>query len=179
MAKSFLQEKEIEAAVLMLVDCVRKNCRNPKPLIWHSLKVGCKLYELGESKEIVIAGILHDLLEDTSCKISQIKNKFGPKVTDLVLASTFDARIKDYKERWRKSIAQIKKAGPKAMLIKIIDANNNLSFISLIEDENKLKEVLWKHRLIIDSFKPEMDKSPVFKEYQENIKKTLKDSIIR
>lgn len=173
MAKSFLQEKEIEQAVLMLVDCVKKNCRNPKPLIWHSLKVGCKLYELGESKEVVIAGILHDLLEDTGCKISQIKSKFGSKVAKLVLASTFDARIKDYKERWHKSIGKIKKAGPKAMLIKIVDANDNLPFILLIEDNNKLKEVLWKHQLIMDSFNSEMGKVPVFKEYQKNFKKML------
>jgi len=174
MQKSFLQEKEIEQAVLMLVDCVRKDCKNPKPLIWHSLKVGCKLYELDEPKEVVITGILHDLLEDTGCKIEQIKSKFGLKVAELVLALTFDAKIKDYQERWHKSIAKIKKAGQKAMLIKVIDANDNLPFILLIKDKDKLKKVLWKHQLIIDSFKSRMAKVIVFREYQKNLKQILR-----
>ena len=165
------KEKDIERAVLMLVDCVQKNCRNPKPVIWHSLKVGCKLYELNQPKEVIIAGILHDLIEDTSCKLDQIGNKFGPGVVKLVSACTFDIAIKDYKKRWHKSIANIKEVGKEAMIIKVVDANDNLPFVLLIKDSRKLGETLWKHQLIMKSFKPKIGKLQMFKEYQRNLKK--------
>lgn len=173
MIKDSTKEEDIEKAILFLFDCVRENCRNPKPLIWHSLKVGCKLYELNQSKEVIIAGILHDLIEDTDCKIKQIENRFGSKVAKLVLACTFDRAIRDYKKRWHKSMANIKKAGQKAMIIKVVDANANLPFIPLIKDSNKLKETLWKHQLIIKSFKPKISHLQIFKEYQDNLKKII------
>lgn len=173
MKKSVSTERKIEEAVLMMVNCIRKGCRNEKPLIWHSLKVGCRLYELGLPKEVVIAGILHDLLEDTDCKISQIKNKFGSKVAKLVLACTYNSKIKDYKKRWHKFLPKIKKTGREAMIIKVADANENLVFVPLIKRADKLEEVLWKHRFVIKLFKPEIGELPIFKEYQRNYKKIV------
>lgn len=92
------EQIKIEKAIIMLVYCVIRKCRNPKPVILHSLRVGLKLQELNQSKEVVIAGILHDLIEDTNCKISQIKKKFGSKVAKLVSACSLP-NIKNDKTR--------------------------------------------------------------------------------
>jgi GTP pyrophosphokinase len=56
--------------------------------------------EQNEMKEIVIAGLLHDLLEDTDCKLEEIKGEFGERMVTLVAACTFDRKIKDYKKPW-------------------------------------------------------------------------------
>lgn len=165
----------MEKAVLMLVECVRKKCHNPKPLIWHSIKIGAQLYQMGQPKVVIVAGILHDLLEDTGCRLSQIKRKFGPKVAKLIKACTTDYRIKNYQKRWHKLLANIKKIGQGAMLIKILDANDNLSFVRLIKDSDKLKKTLWKHQFVIKSFKPLLGSLQIFKEYQENVNKIMKE----
>lgn len=167
------EQIEIEKAIIMLVDCITKKCSNEKPLILHSLRVGFKLQELNQSKEVVLAGILHDLLEDTDCKISQIKKKFGHKVTKLVLACTFP-KVKDDKLRWIKLLNNIKKAGKKAMIIKIIDANDNLPYTALVKNKDYLKRILWKHQMLIEKLKPEIGNLKIFKEYYKKYKKIIK-----
>jgi (p)ppGpp synthase/HD superfamily hydrolase len=110
---SLKDRKEIERAIIFLVKKIQERCYNEKPLILHSIRVGVQLIELCEEKETIIAGFLHDLLEDTDCKIVEIEKKFGKKVAKLVLACTFDKNIKDYKERWQKSVSNIKRGGTK------------------------------------------------------------------
>ncbi len=85
----------------------------------------------------MIAGFLHDLIEDTDCRIEEIKNEFGEKVATLVEACTFDRDVKNYKERWRNLISSIKKAGRDALVIKLIDQMENLPYYILISDEEK------------------------------------------
>jgi len=101
-------QKEFETAIVFLIQKIKEHCYNEKPLILHSIKVGLKLMKQRESKEVIIAGFLHDLIEDTDCKIEEIKEEFGEKVATLVEACTFDRNIKIYKERWSKLISNIK-----------------------------------------------------------------------
>lgn len=160
------KEREIEAAILLLIDCVRQNCRNPKPLILHCLRVGMKLLELDQPKEVVIAGILHDLIEDTDCKISQIKKKFGQKVAKLVFACTQED-IDDYQERWHVLMKKIKRAGQGAMMIKIADAGSNLPYVLLMKDKEKIEQTLWKQRLILKELKPKLGDLEFFRAFEK------------
>jgi GTP pyrophosphokinase len=105
--------------------------------------------EQRESKKVVIAGFLHDLIEDTDCKIEEIKSEFGKRVGTLVSACTFDRNIKDYKERWRSLILNIRQIGRDAVIIKLIDQMENLPYYMLISDEEKKKEVMWKHKFLL------------------------------
>ena len=160
-------QKEIERAIVFLIKKIQERCYNEKPLILHSIRVGLKLMEQGETKEVVIAGFLHDLLEDTDCKIKEIKSEFGEKVATLVAACTFDRDIKDYKERWLNLISNIKRAGRDAFIIKLIDQMENLPYYMLISDEEKKKEVIWKHRFFIDECSNDLQKLPMFKDYEK------------
>lgn len=164
---------DLEKAIIILVDCVKQYCNNDKPLILHSLRVGFKLLEINQPNEVVIAGFLHDLLEDTNCKIEQIKEEFGGKVANLVLACTLPD-IKDDEERWLVFLEQIKRAGRKAITIKIADADDNLSFVVLIKDRDYLKRILWKHKMIIDKLGPEINDSDIFKKYYKKYRKIIK-----
>ncbi len=69
---------------------------------------------------MVIAGVLHDFIEDTDCTAGQIEQEFGKRVADLVLALTQEG-IEDYKERWNVLLDKIKKIGQDAMIIKVVD----------------------------------------------------------
>jgi len=167
------EQTEFEKAIILLVDCVKEYCNNDKPLILHSLRVGFKLWEFEQPNEIIIAGFLHDLLEDTNCKIEKIKEKFGDRIAKLVLACTL-LNIKNDEERWLMFLGQIKKAGKEVIIIKIADAYDNLSFVVLIKDRDYLKKILWKHKMIIEKLGPEVKDAKIFKEYSENYKKIIK-----
>jgi len=171
--KSPPEQVEIEKAIIMAVDCIGRKCRNPKPVLLHSLRVGFKLQELNQPKEVVITGILHDLIEDTDCEINQIKREFGPKVAKLVSACS-QAKGKDYKVRWHKLLNNVKKTGKEAMLIKVVDGDDNLPYTSLVKSSKELEKVLWKHQMVIEKLNPKIGELKIFKEYHKNYKDILR-----
>lgn len=172
--KSPKKDTEIEKAITMVVDCVRKNCRNPKPLILHSIRVGLKLVELKQPQKVVLAGILHDLVEDTNCTLGQIKKEFGPKVANLVSALTQE-KIKDYKKRWHILLSKIKKVGRGAMIIKVVDMHENLPYLLLIKNRQELKTILWKHNFAMGELQPYIGNLKIFKNCRQDYKQTFKN----
>jgi len=162
-------QKQIERAIVFMVDKIEEHCYNEKPLILHSLRVGFKLMELKQEKDVVIAGFLHDLLEDTNCNPEEIEKEFVEKVARLVLACTFDENIKDYKERWRKLVFNIKQAGYDAIIIKLTDQIANLPYYMLISNKQKKQEVMWKHKFFIDECQNDLKELQIFKDYKEMV----------
>jgi len=162
-------QKEIERAIIFMIQKIQESCYNEKPLILHSIKVGLRLLEQNKEKEVVIAGFLHDLIEDTDCRIEEIKNEFGEKVATLVAACTFDRNIKDYKKRWQKLITNIKQTGRDALIIKLVDQMENLLYYMLISDKEKKKEVMWKHKFFITECKENLKELPIFKDYEKMV----------
>ena len=167
--KSPQELKEIERAIIMLVEHVSKKCLNPKPVILHSIRVGMKLIELKQPNEVIIAGILHDLVEDTDCTMEEIKRDFCKKVADLVSAVTQE-KIKDYKKRWHILMDKIKKAGRVAMVIKIVYMNENLPYVRLIKNQETFKITCWKLQFALDSLRPYIGNLKTFKEYEKKYK---------
>lgn len=78
---------------------LRKTGHNTKPVLFHSFKVAYKLYQYGYGEEIVIAGALHDLIEDTSVTKEDIKNDFEESIANIVSTVSFDSNIKDEPEQ--------------------------------------------------------------------------------
>ena len=58
--------------------------RSGDPYIIHPLHVAIILAEMEMDKESIIAGLLHDVVEDTDITLEQIEGKFGPDVALLV-----------------------------------------------------------------------------------------------
>ncbi|MCG2690090.1 HD domain-containing protein [Candidatus Parcubacteria bacterium] len=163
-----VKEKEIEKAIKFLVHSVEECCRNGKPLILHSLRVGFAAIQLQLSQEAIITGFLHDLVEDTNCDFKTIQDRFGLKVANFVKMFTQEP-IEDYKQRWQVLLAKIKAKGKEAMLLKIIDANDNLAYVPFIRDEKYLQETLWKHNFLEQELKPFLRKNKIFQDYQKSI----------
>lgn len=161
--------EEVEEAIIFMVEKIKKSCKNDKPLILHSLRIGMMLMEMEEKKEVVLAGFLHDLLEDTNCQVKEIEKRFGKKVARLVSACTMDYKIKDYKERWGKLSAKIKKVGWPAKIIKLADQIDNWPYYILISGASKKREVIWKHRFFISRFKKKLAHLEIFQNYQKQV----------
>lgn len=165
-------DREMERAIIILTEYVKKKCRNPKPLILHSIRVGLKLLELKQPKEVVIAGILHDLVEDTDCTIGQIRKVFGIKVARLV-SGVSQEKIKDYKKRWAILMEKIKKEGKSAMILKLVDMNENLNYIPLVKNREELRQIRWKNNFAMDQLKPYLGNLKIFRECRNDYKKTF------
>ena len=113
-----------------------------------------RLLYIGRPKETVIAGFLHDLIEDTDCQIEDIERQFGSQVADLT-STLSQEKIDDYKKRWSVLLNKIKKSGEEAMIIKVVDNNDNLiHFASLIKDKHVLTETFWKWGFTIEFLQP-------------------------
>ena len=54
------------------------------PFITHPLAVAYKLAEMGFPMNMVVAGLLHDVVEDTEVGLEKIKSEFGDDVAGLV-----------------------------------------------------------------------------------------------
>ena len=61
----------------------------------HPVEVACLLHEAGYPDEVVAAGVLHDVLEDTEVTRADLERRFGERVADLVAAVSEDPSIED------------------------------------------------------------------------------------
>ena len=72
----------IEVAVRAHEGQVRKGTQTP--YIIHPLSVGIILAKAGAPDEVIIAGILHDTIEDTPVTCEQVRGTFGGTIANLV-----------------------------------------------------------------------------------------------
>ena len=87
------------------------------PFVLHPLEVGVLLHNTGAPDDVVAAGVLHDVIEDTSVSLSDIGQRFGDRVRELVEAVTDDETIEDKDERKEASRRRVMAAGHDAAMI--------------------------------------------------------------
>jgi (p)ppGpp synthase/HD superfamily hydrolase len=87
----------------------------------HPLNVFTILGQVTQDKDILIASLLHDTLEDTQTTYEELKQEFGWKVADLVLEVTHEKLNKD------KGYIFPRLHSKDAILIKFADRLDNLS----------------------------------------------------
>ena len=87
------------------------------PFVMHPLEVAGLLHDAGYADDVVAAGVLHDVLEDTSARRSDLERGFGSEVTRLVSAVTDDPSIDDPAERKAALRLQVSQAGECAAVI--------------------------------------------------------------
>ena len=74
--------------------------RRPRALyILHPTEVGAVLSLCGADDEVVAAGLLHDVIEDTDAEIADVRRRFGGRVAHIVAAVNEDPDIGGYDTR--------------------------------------------------------------------------------
>lgn len=123
------------------------------PYIVHPVAVGETLaYHYPDNLELVLAGVLHDVVEDTDATLEQIERRFGPTVTALVDAVTKPEHLPDLpddpEERWQvKRDAQLQKlrnADDDAHRLKAADALANLDSLARDLRDTETRSEVWK-----------------------------------
>ncbi len=87
----------------------------------HPLEVGALLEATGSPEELIVAGVLHDVLEKTDVTPEEIRRRFGDRIADLVIALTEDPSIEPFAARKAALTAQIAAEGPAAAAISAAD----------------------------------------------------------
>jgi (p)ppGpp synthase/HD superfamily hydrolase len=88
-------------------------------------------------EEMLIAGWLHDVVEDTSTSLLHVELTFGRRVADLVHRVT-NEEGKNRRERHEKTYPKIQ-ASDDAITLKLADRIANIEFSYIANDEDKLK----------------------------------------
>jgi len=103
---------------------------NGKPYVEHPKNVASFLEGWKQDEEVIIAGLLHDVVEDSEISLEEIKDKFSERVALLVEGMSWirnkETRIKDW-DATHKKFAEIAKKDPALILIKAADLKSNIS----------------------------------------------------
>ena len=98
------------------------------PYISHPMEVMQILTANGCSEDVIIAGILHDTLEDTDAKEEDIKNLFGQKILDIIKSETED-KSKTWIERKKHTVEHVKISSKNVQLVCCADKLANIKSI--------------------------------------------------
>ncbi|MGH6960884.1 MAG: HD domain-containing protein [Dongiaceae bacterium] len=98
-----------------------------EPYVNHLSDVARLLAEAteGEDVTVVIAGLLHDTIEDTDTTFAELAKEFGPEVAELVAEVTDDTSLPKA-ERKRLQVEMAPHKSPRARMIKLADKTSNL-----------------------------------------------------
>ncbi len=164
--------------------------KSGEPYIIHPLCVAIILADLELDKESIVAGILHDVVEDTVMTLEEITEVFGPEVALLVdgvtkltqLSWSMD-KVEIQAENLRKMFLAMAK-DIRVILIKLADRLHNMRTLEFMKPEKqkeKARETMdiyapIAHRLGISKIKVELDdlslkylKPEVYKDLAEKI----------
>lgn len=141
---------------------VRKSDKE-KPMIIHPINVADILREYGYDDNVVAAGYLHDVVEDTKYQEEDILKEFGEDITSLVMGASEKDKSLSWEERKEAVIKEIKNLDLRHKAIICADKISNL------EDFNIISMI--KGEYDFSSFRRGYDKQKWY--YQEVYKKLI------
>lgn len=161
----------IERAYLKAEELHKDQLRKSgEPYLIHPVAVANILAELGMDDRTIVAGLLHDAVEDTDYKLSDVERDFGSEVAILVDGVTklgslvYESREDRQAENIRKMFLAMSK-DIRVLIIKLADRLHNLrtiNYMTQAQIKEKCKETLEIYaplasRLGIYAFKFEME----------------------
>ena len=141
---------KFEKAMKMLCEHVAVCGEREKPQLMHSLRVGLYLFDNDYDDDIVIGGLLHDMLEWTECPEKTIKDKFGQKVFDIVQANTKNLDIENQEKRQEDYVDRCAAVGDEALIVKAADALDSYKYYVAIQRQKEIDRSVAIAKLIIE-----------------------------
>lgn len=142
------------------------------PYITHPIAVSKLVSKHGGSDEMVVAAILHDVVEDTDVTSDDIFELFGEEVGDMVYDLTDEFTTEAYPDLNRKARKDLerlrmKHISPEAKIIKLCDFIHNTG--SILNDKNFSVIYLKEKKLTLEESFKEFEGTPLYEEANLNI----------
>lgn len=117
--------------------------KSGQPYETHVFATAAKLVELGMDVDTVVAGIVHDVPEDTTYTLADVEQLFGPTVAHLVGGVTKLGKLKyrgleRYVENLRRMFVAMAE-DVRVMIIKFADRLHNLETLGALPPEKQLR----------------------------------------
>jgi len=97
------------------------------PYITHPLSVGIILSRIDSSEDIIVAGILHDTIEDCGFTKDYLEKEFGKNVARMVNDLTEQDKSLPWEERKKLALEHIKQMQKDSILVKSADVLQNMT----------------------------------------------------
>ncbi len=138
-------DQDVEKAINFIISKhANQKRQSGEPYIVHPIEVANILAGVLKDKETIIAGILHDVLEDTNTTYEEIKDLFGKNVADIVEGVTkigkFQFRdIQEQKaENYRKLLLSMSK-DPRVIIVKLADRLHNMRTLDCFRKDKQVR----------------------------------------
>lgn len=111
------------------------------PYIVHPIEVMQILYRMGADENVMIAGVLHDTIEDTGTTKEEILELFGEDVANLVAGHSED-KGKTWKQRKTAAIKHLTASDKRFKMLVLADKLSNIRAIAA--DYTAIGDKLWE-----------------------------------
>ena len=177
-----IEEKALNFAIKAHNGQVRKN-EPDKPMIFHPINVGNILKEYGFDENVISAGYLHDVVEDTEYTNEDIKKEFGDDIASLVYGASEIDKTLSWEERKKHTIESIKDLDIRHKAVICADKISNLEDLYLtftkngVADFSRFKKGFFDQKWYYESVYKELikneEKLPMFDKLNELIDKVF------
>lgn len=123
--------------------------KSGEPYYSHPLEVAYMVSEYKLKTDVIVASILHDIIEDTEVTAGMILDNFSWRIAEMV-----DRLTRDRPDGTKLSVEEIitqayKKGDTEVLLIKLIDRLHNLNTLDVMTDEKKQQIALETATVIV------------------------------
>ena len=153
------------------------------PYLVHPVHVSIILLRHSFREDLVIAGLLHDVVEDTDTPLSHIENEFGPTVAGMVAALTEVKReggaLRSWELRKEEALERLSAADADAAVVKGADVIHNARSLALqVRDQGSAvwahysrgpQETLWYYRSVAAIVRDRLGEHPLTRELEEAV----------
>lgn len=158
------------------------------PYVIHPLIVSLILARIGAEEDVIIAGLLHDVIEDAKGNkelvAKEVESRFGKDVARMVDDVTEKDKSLPWEERKRIALEHIPQMRRDSLLVKSADVVHNMA--DSIEDLKEQGEEVFKsfnapkekqlkrYQDLISELERCWPENPLLPEFKENLQKLLK-----
>jgi len=136
-------KNQIEEALEIAAEAHQRQYRKGTntPYITHPYAVGLILMEAGCPESTIIAGILHDTVEDTDLTLDFIRERFGDPIANIVDGCSEDKTLR-WRARKTERIQALKTATAEICTVTCADKLHNLR--TIISEHDQIGDAVWE-----------------------------------